>query len=164
MNVMKNKIVDRSALAGILVRERTRSRKIVFTNGCFDVLHVGHVRLLQQARRHGDLLIVAINSDASVQSLQKGVDRPIHNQHERAEVLAAFSAVDLIVVFEESTPLELIQEIKPDVLVKGGDWAADQIVGREIVEAGGGRVILVPLIPDHSTTGIVDKIRNSSSR
>ena len=135
-----------------------RNRRVVFTNGCFDLLHPGHIRCLEQARALGDLLIVAINSDASVRRL-KGGDRPVMLEAERAEVLASLAAVDYVTVFEEDTPRDIIAKILPDVLVKGGDWGPDQIVGREEVEAAGGRVVTVPLEPGYSTTGILERIR-----
>jgi D-beta-D-heptose 7-phosphate kinase/D-beta-D-heptose 1-phosphate adenosyltransferase len=141
-------------LAGI-----RRNRRVVFTNGCFDLLHPGHIRCLEQARALGDLLIVAINSDASVRRL-KGPGRPVMPEAERAEVLAALAAVDYVTVFEGDTPREIISKLLPDVLVKGGDWGPDQIVGREEVEAAGGRVVSIPLEPGYSTTGILAKIRN----
>ena len=139
---------------------RTKGSRIVFTNGVFDLLHPGHVRYLQQARALGDLLIVGINGDASVRR-NKGPGRPITPQNERAEVLAALDCVDAVVVFDEDTPADVIRLVEPDILVKGADWAADQIVGRDTVEARGGRVVLVPVEPGHSTTSIVDRIKSS---
>jgi len=138
-------------------RERRNRRRIVFTNGCFDLLHPGHIRCLEQARALGDLLIVAINSDTSVRRM-KGADRPVVPEAERAEVLAALVAVDYVTVFEEDTPREIITKIMPDVLVKGGDWGPDQIVGRTEVEAAGGRVESIPLSPAPSTTALIEKI------
>jgi rfaE bifunctional protein nucleotidyltransferase chain/domain len=132
--------------------------KIVFTNGVFDLLHPGHVRYLQQARRLGDRLIVGVNSDRSVRE-NKGPGRPITPERERAEVVAALACVDDVIVFDEATPHELIARIQPDVLVKGADWAEDAIVGRDIVEARGGRVVRVTVEPGHSTTAIVEKIK-----
>jgi D-beta-D-heptose 7-phosphate kinase/D-beta-D-heptose 1-phosphate adenosyltransferase len=159
MKVDRRKIFSFAELLAHLADDRAAGRRIVFTNGCFDVLHVGHLRLLQQARAQGDVLVVAINSDASVRALGKGDDRPIHPQHERAEMLAAFTAVDYVTIFDEPTPLQIIELVQPDVLVKGGDWAADQIVGREFVEAHGGKVVRVPLVPEKSTTKIVERVR-----
>ena len=145
------------------VAERKRNgQRVVFTNGCFDVLHPGHIRCLEQARTLGDLLVVATNSDASVRQL-KGAPRPFVPQQERAEILAVLAAVDYVVVFDAPTPRELIARLLPDVLVKGGDWGPDQIVGREEVEAAGGRVVSVPLEPGYSTTAILDRIRNPKS-
>ena len=135
---------------------------MVFTNGVFDLLHPGHTRYLTAARRHGDVLIVAVNSDRSVRALAKGPDRPLTREGERAEILAALSAVDAVVVFDEDTPLAIVQAIQPDVLVKGADWAADAIVGRDVVEARGGRVVRVALAPGYSTTTILDRVRAAS--
>jgi rfaE bifunctional protein nucleotidyltransferase chain/domain len=137
---------------------RRDGKVIVFTNGVFDLLHVGHLRYLQHARRLGDALVVGLNSDRSVR-VNKGPDRPITPEAERAEILEALACVDGVVVFDEETPRDLIRAIQPDVLVKGADWAADAIVGRDIVEARGGRVVRVPIEAGHSTTTIVDRIR-----
>jgi D-beta-D-heptose 7-phosphate kinase/D-beta-D-heptose 1-phosphate adenosyltransferase len=134
--------------------------RVVFTNGVFDILHPGHVRYLAEAHRQGDVLIVAINSDRSVRSI-KGPTRPVHPEDERAEVIAALACVDAAVVFDEDTPWEIINAIQPDVLVKGADWPADQIVGRDIVEARGGVVVRVKVEEGHSTTGIIGKVRGS---
>jgi D-beta-D-heptose 7-phosphate kinase/D-beta-D-heptose 1-phosphate adenosyltransferase len=133
-------------------------RVVVFTNGCFDLLHPGHIRLLEQSRSLGDALLVGINSDASVRTL-KGAERPIMPQAERAELLAALEAVDVVAVFDDLTPQSLIAAVLPAVLVKGGDWADDQIVGRAEVEAAGGRVVSIPLLPGYSTSGLVAQIR-----
>jgi D-beta-D-heptose 7-phosphate kinase/D-beta-D-heptose 1-phosphate adenosyltransferase len=145
-----------------LVSERARwrdeGRRVVLTNGCFDLLHVGHVALLEAARAEGDLLIVALNSDASVRGL-KGDGRPLIPQEERAEILLALEPVDRVVVYEEPTPLEVIRALLPDALVKGADWAADAIVGRAEVEAAGGRVVRVDVLPGRSTSALVDRIR-----
>jgi D-beta-D-heptose 7-phosphate kinase/D-beta-D-heptose 1-phosphate adenosyltransferase len=151
-------IEDARRLVGEL---RASGRTIVFTNGVFDLLHVGHLRYLQQARGLGDALIVGLNSDRSVRQ-NKGADRPITTEAERAEVLEALVCVDAVVVFDEDTPWTLIAAIQPDVLVKGADWAADAIVGRDIVEARGGRVVRVAIEEGHSTTKIVDRIRGLS--
>ena len=140
---------------------RASGKTIVFTNGVFDLLHIGHLRYLEEAKSLGDTLLVGINSDRSVRLL-KGSDRPITVESERAEVLAALTCVDGVVIFDEETPRDLIQAIQPDVLVKGSDWAEDAIVGRDIVEARGGRVVRVAFQPGHSTTGIVEKIKNIS--
>ncbi len=139
---------------------RASGRTVVLTNGCFDLLHPGHVALLEAARREGDLLVVAINSDASVRGL-KGPDRPLIPEAERAEVLLALEAVARVVVYEDPTPLAVIEALLPDVLVKGADWAADAIVGRPEVEAAGGRVVRVPLVAGRSTTSLVDRIRQT---
>jgi D-beta-D-heptose 7-phosphate kinase/D-beta-D-heptose 1-phosphate adenosyltransferase len=137
---------------------RAAGRRVVLTNGCFDLLHAGHVALIEAARHEGDLLVVAINSDASVRRL-KGEGRPLVPEAERAEALAALEAVDGVVVYDEETPLEVVKALVPDVLVKGADWAADEIVGRTEVEAAGGRVVRVALVPGRSTSGIVERIR-----
>jgi D-beta-D-heptose 7-phosphate kinase/D-beta-D-heptose 1-phosphate adenosyltransferase len=137
---------------------RREGKRVVFTNGCFDLLHAGHVRYLTEARGLGDALIVGLNSDRSVRAL-KGDGRPILNESERAEVIAALEAVDYVVVFEEDTPQELIARLLPDVLVKGGDWPLDQIVGREEVEAAGGRVVSLGYLKGSSTTDILARIK-----
>jgi rfaE bifunctional protein nucleotidyltransferase chain/domain len=139
--------------------QRAAGRTVVFTNGVFDLLHPGHTRYLADARAQGDVLIVAVNSDRSVRALAKGPDRPVTPEHERAELLAALAAVDAVVVFDEDTPQLIVEAIQPDVLVKGADWADDAIVGRDIVEGRGGRVVRVPLAPGYSTTAILDRIR-----
>lgn len=132
---------------------------VVFTNGVFDILHPGHVRYLQAARAFGDKLIVAINSDRSVRVLQKAPDRPINSENERAEVLRALACVDEVVIFDEDTPHEIITRIQPDILVKGADWGENAIVGRDVVEARGGRVVRIPLAEGYSTTKILEKVR-----
>jgi D-beta-D-heptose 7-phosphate kinase/D-beta-D-heptose 1-phosphate adenosyltransferase len=136
-------------------------KKIVFTNGCFDILHIGHVRYLQQARAYGDILIVGINSDSSVRGL-KGPSRPLQNENDRAEILAALECVNFTTVFEEDTPLELIKKLRPNVLVKGGDWQVSQIVGSDFVLAGGGAVHSLQFIEGRSTTNIVEKMESFS--
>jgi len=138
---------------------KRNGRRVVFTNGCFDLLHPGHIRSLEQARALGDVLIVGLNSDASVRQL-KGEGRPVIPERERAEILAALESVDAVVIFDDLTPREVIARLLPDVLVKGGDWPGDQIVGREEVEAAGGRVVLAPVVPGYSTTDILKKIRD----
>jgi rfaE bifunctional protein nucleotidyltransferase chain/domain len=139
-------------------REKRNGRRIVFTNGCFDLLHPGHIGSLEQARALGDALIVGLNSDASVRQL-KGAGRPVLPERERAEILAALECVDAVVIFDALTPREIIAGLLPDVLVKGADWPGDQIVGREEVEAAGGRVVSIPVVPGYSTTEILRKIR-----
>jgi D-beta-D-heptose 7-phosphate kinase/D-beta-D-heptose 1-phosphate adenosyltransferase len=139
-------------------REKRNGRCIVFTNGCFDLLHPGHIGSLEQARALGDALLVGLNSDASVRQL-KGAGRPVLPERERAEILAALECVDAVVIFDELTPREVIARLLPDILVKGGDWPGDQIVGREEVEAAGGRVVSIPVVPGYSTTEILQKIR-----
>lgn len=137
-------------------------RCVVFTNGCFDLLHPGHIASLEQARSLGDALVVGINSDDSVRHL-KGPGRPVFPQDERAEILAALECVDAVVIFDELTPQEVIARLLPDVLVKGGDWPSDQIVGREEVEAAGGRVVSIPVVPGYSTSAILQRIRDGVS-
>ena len=154
------KILDRRQAADVLGRERSRGRRVVFTNGCFDLLHAGHVSLLEQARAKGDLLVVAVNSDASVRRL-KGPERPLVSEADRTHVLAALDAVGLVVVFEEDTPMALIEAFRPDVLVKGGDYTEDQIVGAELVRSYGGRVETIPLVAGRSTTALIDSIKNA---
>ena len=139
-------------------RLRERGQRVVFTNGCFDLLHTGHVQLLENARREGDFLIVGLNSDASVRG-NKGPSRPVIPEHERAETLLALESVDRVLVYDDPTPLRLIEALLPDVLVKGADWALDAIVGREAVEAAGGRVVRVEIVPGRSTSALVQRIR-----
>jgi rfaE bifunctional protein nucleotidyltransferase chain/domain len=142
-------------------REKRNGRRVVFTNGCFDVLHPGHIKTLEQARDLGDALIVGINSDASVASLKPG--RPLIPENERAEILAALHCVDAVVIYDELTPREIVSALLPDVLVKGGDWADNKIIGREEVEAAGGRVVSIPVVPGYSTTEILRKIREGAA-
>ncbi len=145
--------------AGLAARLQRAGKRVVFTNGVFDLLHPGHVRYLSEARRLGDALIVGLNSDRSVRAI-KGPRRPVTPEAERAEVLAALGCVDAVVVFDEDTPHAIIGRLQPDVLVKGADWAADRIVGRDVVEARGGRVVRIPLAPGYSTTAILSRIRS----
>lgn len=149
------KVATFQDIASQLASART-GRKVVFTNGCFDLLHVGHVRYLQEARRLGDLLVVGVNSDASVKRL-KGPTRPIQNESDRAEILAALGAVDYTVVFTEDTPAKLIEQVKPDLLVKGGDWKIDQIVGADFVQSYGGRVMSLQFVDGKSTTKLIER-------
>jgi D-beta-D-heptose 7-phosphate kinase/D-beta-D-heptose 1-phosphate adenosyltransferase len=152
-------VVTRPDAAAWAERLHAAGRTIVFTNGVFDLLHPGHVRYLAEARAHGDALIVAVNSDRSVRAI-KGPARPVNSEHDRAEVLAALAAVDAVVIFDEDDPHAVIADLQPDVLVKGADWATDRIVGRDIVEARGGRVIRIAFAPGFSTTSMIEKIRN----
>ena len=155
--------VSLPAAAGAkLERWRQQGEKIVFTNGVFDLLHRGHVEYLTEARALGDRLVVGVNDDASVRRL-KGPERPLVPEEERVELLEALRAVDLAVLFSEDTPARIIEEVRPDVLVKGGDWSVDRIVGREFVESRGGRVLSVPLREGLSTTRLVERIRNGRS-
>ena len=154
-----DKILSREELIHRVAWWRMQDQKIVLTNGCFDLLHVGHVHLLREAAAQGDVLIVAINSDDSVRRL-KGGNRPLISADERAALLAALNSVDSVVVFEEDTPRELLDEVRPDVLVKGGDYREDQVVGRRMIADWGGSVVLIPLVPDRSTSGLVERIRS----
>jgi D-beta-D-heptose 7-phosphate kinase/D-beta-D-heptose 1-phosphate adenosyltransferase len=142
-------------------RPKRNGQRVVFTNGCFDLLHPGHIRSLELARELGDALIVGLNSDASVCQL-KGEGRPVIPELERAEILSALESVDAVVIFDDLTPREVIARLLPDVLVKGGDWPGDQIVGREEVEAAGGRVVSIPVVPGYSTSAILQKIREGA--
>lgn len=144
--------------ATLAERLRRDGKKVVFTNGVFDLLHPGHVRYLQHARALGDVLIVGVNSDRSVRA-NKGPSRPITPEAERAELLSALACVDAVAIFDEDTPAEIIKRIQPDILVKGADWAADAIVGRDKVEARGGKVVRVEIEPGWSTSAIIDKVR-----
>ena len=155
---MSGKIVSTEELRAERARLRAGGRRLVFTNGCFDVLHVGHVRYLTRARTLGDALIVAINSDRTVREL-KGAGRPVMNETERAEMLAALRAVDYVTIFDDLSPRSLIAAVLPDVLVKGGDYALDEIHGREEVEAAGGRVVALPFVEGASTTNIIERIK-----
>ncbi len=138
-----------------------QGKHVVFTNGCFDLLHRGHVRYLDQAKRLGDVLIVALNSDSSVRTL-KGSDRPVMSHDERAELVAALAAVDYVVIFEELNPEKVIRALEPDVLVKGGDWSVDQVIGRDIVENRGGRVVTLPYVEGASSTRLFHRIREGT--
>jgi D-beta-D-heptose 7-phosphate kinase/D-beta-D-heptose 1-phosphate adenosyltransferase len=154
---MRTKIYSVSLLVPLLADLRRQGRRIVFTNGCFDLLHPGHIHTLTQAKALGDVLVVGINSDASVKRL-KGSQRPILNENERALLLAALEAVDYVTLFAEDTPLELIRLLRPQVLVKGGDWNLEHVVGKEIVEAEGGEVVLIPYQPGFSSTGLIERV------
>ncbi len=155
MNTGKVKRIGemKSIVAGL----KARGKKVVFTNGCFDILHVGHVRYLRRARRHGDILIVGLNTDRSVKQI-KGEKRPIVPEKDRAEVLSALEFVDYVVLFDDPDPLRLIESLRPSVLVKGADWPKEKIVGREVVEKTGGRVVRVPLVPGASSSGVIEKV------
>lgn len=140
---------------------RAEMGNVVFTNGVFDILHPGHLSLLEAARTEGGALVVGVNSDASARRLGKAPDRPLVPQQDRARMLAGFAAVDCVVIFDEDTPLELIRALEPDILVKGADYAREQIVGADLVEARGGRVVRVELVPEQSTTRLVERLRAS---
>ncbi|MGE5243898.1 MAG: D-glycero-beta-D-manno-heptose 1-phosphate adenylyltransferase [Betaproteobacteria bacterium] len=153
--------MTRDAAIRLVARVRAEGRVVVFTNGVFDLLHPGHVRYLRQARALGDVLIVGVNSDRSVRAI-KGEGRPVTPEAERAELVAALSVVDAVVVFDEDTPYELVRTLQPDVLVKGADWAPDAIVGRDLIEARGGKVVRVPVERGYSTSAILERIRGTS--
>ncbi|HNS56766.1 MAG TPA: D-glycero-beta-D-manno-heptose 1-phosphate adenylyltransferase [Smithellaceae bacterium] len=153
-----DKILDRQILKEKLDALRKDGKKIAFTNGCFDILHVGHVRYLREAKKTADVLVLALNSDSSVRSI-KGEKRPLVGEEERAEILAALEFIDFVTIFKELTPQELIIYLKPDVLIKGGDWPEDKVVGRDDVKKWGGRVVLIPEVKGKSTTNIVEKIK-----
>jgi rfaE bifunctional protein nucleotidyltransferase chain/domain len=154
---VREKIKTRGELQKILHNLKQQGKRIVFTNGCFDILHIGHVRCLEEAKKLGDILIVAINTDRSVRSI-KGPSRPLVPEAERAEVLSALACVDYVVTFDEPDPLNLISSLKPHVLVKGGDWTPEAVVGREVVEREGGRVVIIPQVQGVSTSTIADRI------
>jgi len=154
--------MTREALRAALDAARGQGKRIVFTNGCFDLMHIGHTRYLREAKSLGDVLVVGVNSDASVRRLQKAPDRPIVPEAQRAEVVAALGCVDFVVLFPEPDPGALIAALQPDVLVKGGDWAPDRIIGRDTVEARGGIVRTIPLVPGHSTTALLQRIRSTA--
>ena len=158
-----NKICTRESLRDKIDQLRKEGKKIVFTNGCFDILHAGHTRYLREAKRSGDILILALNSDESVRTL-KGDKRPLIPEAERADVVASLESVDFVTIFHELTPLTLIEFIKPDVLIKGGDWEEENVVGRESLKRWGGRVVIIPEIKGSSTTNIIEKILNVYGR
>jgi D-glycero-beta-D-manno-heptose 1-phosphate adenylyltransferase len=151
------KLLTKSEIAAEASRLKKAGKRIVFTNGCFDILHAGHVKYLAAARSEGDVLVVGLNSDESVKII-KDEKRPIVNQTQRAEVLSALECVDFVILFDEPDPLKLIHDVRPDVLVKGGDWAEKDIIGSDFVKANGGKVVRVPLVPDMSTTHIIKRI------
>ena len=162
MEEYRSKIKDLSKMKQEVGRRKSKGKKVVFTNGCFDILHPGHTRYLYAARELGDYLIVAVNSDSSVRII-KGEGRPILPQEVRAELLAALSCVDGVVIFDEDNPLEVIQYLMPDVLVKGGDWVEEEIIGADVVKEAGGEVRRIPFISGHSTTEIIKKLRDLGS-
>lgn len=157
-----HKIMDRKAAARWVNDLQGEGKLVVFTNGCFDLLHPGHVAYLEEARSLGDALIVGLNTDASVARLSKGPGRPVTPEADRARVLAALACVDRVVLFGEDTPLALITLLQPDILVKGGDYQLHQIVGREVVEARGGKVLSLPFHPNYSTSALIDHIRSKA--
>lgn len=156
------KILKRKELKAELDRLKQAGKRIAFTNGCFDILHAGHVTYLQAAKAAGDVLVLALNSDSSVRAI-KGEKRPLVPEDQRAQVVAALVSVDYVTIFTEDTPLELIRYLKPDILVKGGDWTEEQLAGGDDVKSWGGKVLLIPVVPGVSTTNIVEKIRAAYS-
>jgi len=154
---MRNKIRGERTLRKILQDLKTRKKRIVFTNGCFDLLHVGHLRYLEKAKSLGQVLVVGLNSDRSVRTL-KGPGRPILPERERAEILSGLACVDYVAIFDEPTPLNLISQLRPDILVKGGDWTREEVVGREVVERSGGKVKILPFVKGSSTTNLIQTI------
>ncbi len=156
---MSTKLLALNGLLRKLRASRAAGKRIVFTNGCFDILHRGHTSYLQKAKKLGDVLVVGLNSDASVRRL-KGAGRPLNREKDRAEVLSALSCVDHVVIFSQESPLEVIRAIRPDVLVKGGDWKKKDVVGASLVEAHGGHVRLIPYVRGFSTSGLLGKIQN----
>ena len=155
---IQQKIFTRDQLKHFLAAARVTGKTVAFSNGCFDILHEGHIFSLSQAAKEADILVIGVNSDASTKRL-KGPERPINNEYSRSLLLAALSIIDAVVIFDEDTPLELIKAVQPDVLVKGGDYTLDEIVGAKEVMANGGKVIINPIIKGFSTTGIIQKIR-----
>jgi len=154
---MVNKIKKEKDLLAIIRQLKQEGKKIVMTNGCFDLIHIGHVRYLQEAKHQGDVLVIALNTDQSTRPL-KGPQRPIVPEDERAEILSALACVDYVILFDEPTPLRLIKQILPHVLVKGGDWETHRIVGAQAVENSGGKVVSIPMTPDRSTSNLIQKI------
>ena len=155
---VQDKIVIRTTLAYLCAGWRVKGEKIIFTNGCFDILHQGHIQLLLSAAELGAKLVLGLNTDASVKKL-KGENRPINNEHSRALVMASQLFVDAVCLFEEDTPLELIQAIKPDIIVKGGDYTPETVVGNDFVKSYGGEVVIIPTVEGFSTTGIIDRMK-----
>ncbi len=158
MSFLKNKLKNPKALAAILKKHKRSKKKIVFTNGCFDLLHVGHIRYLRQAKALGDILVIGLNRDASVRKL-KGPGRPVTMEKERVEILSALSSVDYLTFFSDKTPMRLIRILRPDFLVKGGDWKKETMVGRDFVESYGGKVRVLPYVKNRSTTRLLEKIK-----
>jgi len=154
---MRQKIKAKKELRRIIVGLKTKGKRVVFTNGCFDLLHIGHVRYLEKAKALGDVLVVGVNSDSSVRKL-KGRRRPIQPEQDRAEILSALGCVDYVALFNEIDPLKLITALKPDVLVKGGDWTKEQTVGKEVVERSGGEVVILPFVKGASTSNLIETI------
>ncbi|PIV21381.1 MAG: D-glycero-beta-D-manno-heptose 1-phosphate adenylyltransferase [Deltaproteobacteria bacterium CG_4_8_14_3_um_filter_45_9] len=154
---MKQKIKGRKELLRIIKHLKAKGKRIIFTNGCFDLLHVGHIRYLEEARALGDVLIVGVNSDSSVRKL-KGSKRPVLPEEERAEILSGLGCVDYIIIFDEIDPLKLITSLQPNVLAKGGDWTKEQTVGKKVVERSGGEVVIIPFVQGASTSNLIKTI------
>ena len=154
---MKEKIKERETLLKIIEGLKAKGKRIVFTNGCFDLLHIGHIRYLEEAKSLGDILAVGMNSDRSVRNL-KGANRPILPEEERAEILSGLGCVDYVSIFDEPTPFELISLLRPHILVKGGDWTKETTVGREVIEQSGGNVVIIPFVKGSSTTNLIETI------
>jgi len=163
MKTATRKIKSRNELRSIVCHVQAENKRVVFTNGCFDILHLGHVRFLEKARTFGDVLVVAVNSDVSVKK-NKGKSRPVIPQYERMEIISALGCVDFVTIFEEGNPRKIIRELLPDVLVKGGDWSSDRIVGRNIIELNGGEVVLIDFEKGFSTTKIIERVQESERR
>jgi rfaE bifunctional protein nucleotidyltransferase chain/domain len=155
-------VLSRPDAVAHVERFQRRGLRVVFTNGVFDLLHPGHLRYLQDARKLGDVLVVGVNSDRSVRALAKGHNRPINPEAERAEVLAALECVNLVVIFDEDTPHAIVSALQPDILVKGADWGTNNIVGRDVVEARGGQVMRIPVVEGYSTTELIERIRGAT--
>ncbi len=155
--MIKTKIKKANILAGIIAKLKAQGKKIVFTNGCFDIIHFGHVKYLEEAKKKGDILIVAINSTSSVKKI-KGDSRPITSEHDRAGIIAALHSVDFVTIFNELTPLNLIKKLKPDILIKGSDWKAGNIVGADVLKKYGGKVLRAKFLKGYSTSKIIEKI------
>jgi rfaE bifunctional protein nucleotidyltransferase chain/domain len=158
-NQLTDKIISKDCILRYVNAKKFTGKRIVFTNGCFDILHAGHVDYLTQARDLGDVLVLGLNSDDSVKRLNKAPERPINSQDARAKILGALGCIDAIVYFNEDTPFDLIKLIEPDILVKGGDWKIEDIIGSDIVKAKGGKVITIPFLDGFSTTGLITKLR-----
>ena len=154
------KIKNLSELKNIISKLKKEGKKIVFTNGCFDILHIGHIRCLKEAKKHGDILVVGVNSDSSVRRL-KGENRPYIEEKERAEIISSLEMVDYVIIFDEDTPLKIIKELKPDVIVKGGDYKEKDVVGGDFVKRYGGKVVIAPLVKGRSTSLLVEKIKKN---
>ena len=157
----EQRVKSRTELIDLIAKAQGEGKKVVLTNGCFDLLHIGHLHTFEEARKHGDILIVALNSDDSVKKL-KGAERPFVPQQQRAEMIAALRSVDYVVIFDELDPLSIVTDLKPNVLVKGEDWAEGTIIGQDVVEAGGGKVVRIPLVQGFSTTSLIKKIQAAS--